>query len=146
MSAIQDEVFIISALYKVTVTEQQAGDSNKHQRSNATHIWKTLQFSRRKIIRAPINHSAAIWWSVIGKSQRHQEENINPKILPNFMSGLEQKLRRSLIFLIAVLVIYLLILTTLHLMTRRNFWRSSWGQEINVTVAKTSFMKFFHPK
>ena len=68
--------------------------------------------------------------------------NINPKILPKIMSGLEQKLIRSLIFKVVVLAIYLLKLTTLNLMTRRKFF----GQEINVTVVKKLFITFFHPK
>ena len=51
------------------------------------------------------------------KINNTRRRNINPKILPNFMSGLEQKVRRSLI----LLVIYLLILITLNLMTKKNF-------------------------
>ena len=59
MSVIQDEVFIKSALYKILVTEQQAGEFNKDQRNNATHIQKTPQFSGRKkqIIHQPLSSS-----------------------------------------------------------------------------------------
>ena len=63
-------------------------------------------------------------YAQLEKINNTSRKNINPKILPNFMSGLEQKLRRSLIFLVAVMVMYLLILIKLHLMTNRNFWRS----------------------
>ena len=62
-------------------------------------------------------------YAQLEKINNTSRKNINPKILPNFMSGLEQKLRRSLIFLVGVLVIYLLILITLNLMTRSKFWR-----------------------
>ena len=56
MSVIQDEVFVISELYKIAATDQQAGNSNKHQRKNSTHIWKTKKFRGREIIREAINH------------------------------------------------------------------------------------------
>ena len=46
-----------------------------------------------------------------------RRRHTNPTILPKIISELEQKLIRSLIFSVTVLVVYLLILITLHLMT-----------------------------
>ena len=56
MSVKQDQFFIRSAFYKILVTEQQAGESNKHQRNDATHIRKTPQSIGRKRIRSSIKH------------------------------------------------------------------------------------------
>ena len=81
MSVIQDQVFIISALYKIAVTEQQAGESNIHQLNCTT---STIELQLDDAYLEQINNT--------------RRRNINPKILPNFMIGLEEKLRIIPIF------------------------------------------------
>ena len=81
-------------------------------------------------------------YAQLEKINNTSRKNINPKILPNFMSGLEQKLRRSLIFLVGVLVIYLLILITLNFMTRRDLCRRFSGQQIRYKFYRCEYIVY----
>ena len=76
-------------ILQIASMEQQAGKSNKHQRNNAMHIRKTPQISRRKLPQKPSVIELQLDGAKLEQINNTRRRNINLKILPNFIIGLE---------------------------------------------------------